>query len=61
MAIAARLRLGGRFKTDNFWTGKTDNFPVAETREFYFEASSVRKSVWTFVRQLFGPHLSTCA
>jgi hypothetical protein len=30
-------------------------------REFYFVASSVRKSVWTFVRQLRGPHLSTWA
>jgi hypothetical protein len=36
-------------------------FPAAETGEFYFEVSSVRKSVWTLVRQLFGPHLSTCA
>src|SRR5262249_8993159 len=53
--------LGGQVKTDNFWTGKTDNFQAAETREFYFEVSSVRKSVWTFVRQLLGPHLSTCA
>jgi len=53
--------LGGQLKTDNLWTGKTDNFRAAETGEFYFAASSVRKSVWTFVRQLFGPHLSTCA
>ena len=29
--------------------------------QFYFASSSVRKSVWTFVRQLRGPHLSTCA
>jgi hypothetical protein len=28
---------------------------------FYFGLSSVRKSVWTLVRQLRGPHLSTCA
>src|SRR5712692_5245119 len=28
---------------------------------FYFVASSARKSVWTLVRQLLGPHLSTCA
>jgi len=28
---------------------------------FYFVTSSVRKSVWTLVRQLRGPHLSTCA
>ena len=30
-------------------------------REFYFAAASVRKSVWSFVRQLRGPHLRTCA
>jgi hypothetical protein len=35
--------------------------PGAETSEFYFVPSSVRKSVWSFVRQLRGPHLSTCA
>ena len=34
---------------------------TAETREFYFVPSSVRKSVCTLVRQLRGPHLSTCA
>ena len=34
---------------------------AAETSEFYFVASSVRKSVRTLVRQLRGPHLSTCA
>jgi hypothetical protein len=28
---------------------------------FYFVPSSVRKSVWTLVRQLRGPHLRTCA
>ena len=49
--------LGGQFKTDNSWTGKTDNFRAAETREFYFDVSSVRKSEWTLVRQLFGPHV----
>ena len=32
---------------------------AAETNEFYFVASSVRKSVWIFVRQLRGPHFST--
>src|SRR5215831_9303653 len=54
--------LGGQFKTDNSRTGKTDNYlTTAETREFYFEVSSVRKSVCTFVRQLRGPHLRTCA
>src|ERR1700737_3204634 len=34
---------------------------AAETREFYFGPSSVRKSGCTLVRQLRGPHLSTCA
>ncbi len=34
---------------------------AAETSEFYFVPSSVRKSVCTFVRQLRGPHLSTWA
>jgi hypothetical protein len=34
---------------------------AAETCEFYFVPSSVRKSVCTLVRQLRGPHLSTCA
>ena len=34
---------------------------AAETGEFYFAAASVRKSVWSFVRQLRGPHLRTCA
>ena len=32
-----------------------------QTVEMYLMASSVRKSVWTFVRELLGPHLSTCA
>ena len=59
--LYAVVLLGGQFKTDNLWTVKTDNFRTAETREFYFDVSSVRKSVWTFVRQLFGPHLRTCA
>jgi hypothetical protein len=52
------------------WTSENRQFvdgskpaisPVAETSEFYFVASSGRKSVWTLVRQLRGPHLSTCA
>jgi hypothetical protein len=53
--------VGGQFKTDNLWTVTTDNFQAAETGEFYFGASSVRKSVCTLVRQLRGPHLTTCA
>ncbi len=53
------------------WTGENRPFrrrvkpaiflAVTETSEFYFVASSVRKSVWTLVRQLRGPHLSTWA
>jgi hypothetical protein len=31
------------------------------TRMVYFVTSSDRKSVWTLVRQLLGPHLRTCA
>jgi len=39
---------------------KTGHFRLAaETSEFYFVPSSVRKSVCTFVRQLRGPHFST--
>jgi SAM-dependent methyltransferase len=54
------LGLGGRLKTGNLSTGQNRQLsPVAETSEFYFVASSVRKSVWTLVRQLRGPHLST--
>jgi len=34
---------------------------AAETSEFYFVPSSGRKSVCSFVRQLRGPHFSTCA
>jgi hypothetical protein len=59
---AARHALGGRFKSRNLSTVQMPHFPAAaETGEFYFGGSSGRKSVWTFVRQLRGPHLSTCA
>jgi hypothetical protein len=52
--------LGGQLKTGNLSTGQTGNFRrLTEAREFYFVASSVRKSVWIFVRQLRGPHFST--
>jgi hypothetical protein len=56
-----RRSLGGQVKTGNLWTGQNRQFPAAETSEFYFDPSSVRKSVCTFVRQLRGPHFSTCA
>jgi hypothetical protein len=56
------LSLGGQLKTGNLWTGQNRQFPgAAETSEFYFVPSSVRKSVCTFVRQLRGPHFSTWA
>ena len=42
-------------------TGKTGHFCRAETGEFYCAAASARKSVWTLVRQLRGPHLRTWA
>ena len=38
------------------WTGQNRQFPAAETNEFYFVPSSVRRSACTFVRQLRGPH-----
>lgn len=34
---------------------------AAETSQFYFVPSFVRKSVCSFVRQLRGPHFSTWA
>ena len=46
--------LGGRVKPGHFQRPETGV-------EFYFTASCVRKSVWTLVRQLRGPHFSTCA
>jgi hypothetical protein len=57
-----RSCLGGHFKSGHSWTVQNRPLPpAAETGEFYFAAASVRKSVWSFVRQLRGPHLSTCA
>jgi hypothetical protein len=54
--------LGGRVKSRNLGTGQNQHFlPVTETTEFYFAGSSVRKSVWTLVRQLRGPHFRTYA
>ena len=41
---------------------KPGHFRRPETGvEFYFIGSCARKDVWTLVRQLRGPHLSTCA
>jgi hypothetical protein len=57
-----RMILGGRVKCRNLSTVQIPHFlAVTETREFYCADASARKSVWTFVRQLRGPHLRTCA
>ena len=51
-------RLSGRVKTGHLWTPQNRPFPAPETSvDLYFMASCVRKLVWTFVRQLRGPHL----
>jgi hypothetical protein len=61
-AANAAITLGGRVKSRNLGTGQNQHFqPVTETTEFYFAGSSVRKSVWTLVRQLRGPHFRMCA
>ena len=58
---------GGRASVDRsnpaiYGHRKTGHFRRPETGvEFYFTASSERKAVWTLVRQLRGPHLSTWA
>ena len=63
-AVVLRLltRLGEHLKTGHYRQGKTGHFADAtETVEYYFGSPSVRKGVRTLVRQLWGPHLSTCA
>ncbi len=60
---AAIAILGGHLKTGHCST--LQNRPPRAWRprpsEFYLRPSSGRKSVCTLVRQLRGPHLSTCA
>ena len=46
--------ISGHRETGHFWRPETGV-------EFYLIGSCVRKVVWTLVRQLRGPHLSTCA
>ena len=54
--------LGGQFKTGHLWTPQNRPFPAPETGvDLYFIGSCVRKVVCTLVRQLRGPHFSTCA
>jgi hypothetical protein len=55
--------LGGQGKTGHLSTLQNRPFPVSGSRpiEFYRTLSPDCKSVWTFVRQLRGPHFSTCA
>ena len=59
------LEAGPRWTGENrplIDTSKPATTGVAtETGKFYFVASSGRKSVWTFVRQLRGPHFRTWA
>jgi len=43
----------------HFKTGHHER-PI-KTERFYCTPASGRKSVWILVRQLRGPHLSTCA
>jgi hypothetical protein len=57
-----RVILGGQWKTATDRQFKTGHHArAAETSEFYFVPFSARKSVCSFVRQLRGPHLRTCA
>ena len=60
---AKRLLLGGQGKPGHLSTLLNRPFPVSgiEASEFYRTLSPDCKSVWTFVRQLRGPHFSTCA
>ena len=55
--------LGGRVKSGHLWTPQNRPFPAPRdwSLRIYFTASSVGKVVRTLVRQLRGPHLSTCA
>ncbi|MCY4024681.1 MAG: VCBS repeat-containing protein, partial [Acidobacteria bacterium] len=56
------FHLSGRVKTGHLWTPQNRPFPAPETGvDLYFRAPCVRKVVWTLVRQLRGPHFSTCA
>ena len=54
--------LSERVKSGHLWTPQIRPFRRPETGvEFYFTASCVCKVVWILVRQLRGPHFSTCA
>lgn len=60
--VIAAMLLSERVKTGHLWTPQKRPFPAPETGvDLYFTASCVRKVVWTLVRQLRGPHFSTCA
>jgi hypothetical protein len=60
--VVGGYSLGGRLKTGHLWTCQNRPFRWAvETSEFYRTDASIRKSVCTLVRQLRGPHASTCA
>lgn len=55
--------LGGQGKSGHLLTPQTRPLRPSGSRpcEFYRTESPEGKSVWTFVRQLRGPHFSTCA
>ena len=61
--IETAMSLGGQGKTGHSSTLQNRPFPVSGSRpiEFYRTLSPDCKSVCTFVRQLRGPHFSTCA
>jgi hypothetical protein len=55
-----RGRCGSTDRSNRSETASNIHIAARDTW-FYFVTSSVRKSAWTLVRQLLGPHLSTCA
>ena len=60
--VSVSDRLSERVKSGHLWTPQIRPFRRPETGvEFYFTASCVCKVVWILVRQLRGPHFSTCA
>ena len=61
-AVPFSRLLSERVKSGHLWTPQIRPFRRPETGvEFYFTASCVCKVVWILVRQLRGPHFSTCA
>jgi hypothetical protein len=63
MVQIAAYNLGGQGKTGHLSTLQNRPFPVSGRGRFEFYRTPFPdcKSVWTFVRQLRGPHFITCA